>query len=233
MVVDSYLKINKDEPSAAMLKASCYVPNAEYINRAKMGFKTDGIPRLEPIFTEVGNQVWLPRGLVNKYLAMDSIKIVDNTVKGKEVDFKSKIVLREKPENQIAFGDAFIKAVKEAYGASAQAGWGFGKTIVALDLINKLSRTTIVVVHKTFLVDQWIERIKECYNIDESDIGMVAGDIVNWNGKKIVIALVQSLLAKDMPESFYDYFGTFVLDEEHRFGAPTFRQIIGRFRAIS
>lgn len=230
LVVDSYLKIKDSHPLAEKLRQACFVANPEYINRAKMGYSTAGIKRLDPIYKHIGNEYWFPRGIVNRYVK-GRYKIIDKTVLGEEVDFRSKIKLRTSPENQEDFVRKFMWNVEHEYGAIGQAGCGFGKTICSLDIIAKLKRTTIIVVHKTFLVDQWAENVSKFYDIDPKDIGFVAGDVVDWQGKKIVIALVQSLLAKDMPESFYDSFGTFAIDECHRFGAPTFREIIGRFKA--
>jgi len=104
-------------------------------------------------------------------------------------------------------------------------------TVVCLKVIASLQKTALVIVHKTFLVNQWIERIQEFYNIEDKDIGILSGDDIDWADKKISVALVQTLLAKDLPKEFYNYYGTICVDEEHRFGAGTFRTVIWRFPA--
>ena len=50
---------------------------------------------------------------------------------------------------------------------------GYGKTIIALYLISKLKKKTLIIVHKSFLVNQWIERIQQF--LPEARIGIIQG----------------------------------------------------------
>lgn len=105
------------------------------------------------------------------------------------------------------------------------------KTVCSLKLIADIGRTAIVIVHKSFLMNQWVERIKEYFDIGEDEIGIVRQDRCQYEGRKIVVAMAQSLLSRNYPTEFYHYFGTLVVDEVHRFAAPTFRQTIVMFPA--
>lgn len=232
MRIDSWLKIGKDDGySFDLLKSRLEVPNPEYLSRQRMGFNTNGVARFDPLYREVGNELWIPRALVHKY---GNNNVEDNTVLGSSVDFKSKIVLgptETRTENQKSFVDSLEDALRRKGGAIGQAAPGFGKTVCALEVIARLGRTTAVLVHKSFLMNQWIERIHDCFDISDDDIGFVQQDRCEYEGKKIVMIMVQSLLAREYPKSLYEYFGTVVVDEVHRFGAVEFRKAITKFPA--
>ena len=83
----------------------------------------------------------------------------------------------------------------------------------------------------SFLMNQWIERIKQCFDIEDSEIGFVQQDRCEYVGKKIVLIMVQSLLARDYPKSLFTSFGTICFDEVHRFGAVEFRKAVTMFPA--
>ena len=38
---------------------------------------------------------------------------------------------------------------------------GAGKTVMGLNIISKLKKKTLIIVHKEFLLRQWIERIEQ------------------------------------------------------------------------
>lgn len=186
----------------------------------------------DPLYKEVGNQLWIPRALVHNYKFYN---IEDNTQLGdREVDFNSKIKLGPNEYTALNQGK-FIKEMEEAltgsYGAIGQAPAGSGKTVMALELISRFKRPAAILVHKEFLMNQWADRIMSFYNISRDDIGFVQQDVCDFQGKKIVIIMIQSLLARDYPKSMFDYFGTLCIDECHRVAALEFRKAIVMFPA--
>ncbi len=189
--------------------------------------------RFDAIYKEVGNELWVPRGLVENYGKGENVE--DNTTLGdREIDFKSKIKLGPNEfstADQTAFVDTFTKALLNGYGSLGQAHPGYGKTNCALEVIARLKRPTAVIVHKEFLMNQWAERITQFYGINESDIGYVQQDVCDFQGKKIVMIMLQSILAREYSQSLFDYFGTVCIDEVHRIAAQEFRKAIVMFPA--
>jgi len=96
---------------------------------------------------------------------------------------------------------------------------GFGKTILALYLIHLLKKKTIVIVHKEFLLEQWIERIHEF--LPTATIGRIQGDTVDIN-KDIVIGMLQSISMKQYPKEVFQDFGFTIIDETHHIAAEVF-----------
>lgn len=100
---------------------------------------------------------------------------------------------------------------------------GFGKTTVALALSAHLKVRTMVVVHKEFLGNQWIDKIKEF--CPGASIGRVQGDVFDIE-KDFVIALIQTLSQREFPLNALDSVGLLIVDEAHHIGAPAFSQFM-------
>lgn len=96
---------------------------------------------------------------------------------------------------------------------------GFGKTILALHLIHLIGLKTIVIVHKEFLLEQWIERIREF--LPTATIGRIQGDTIDIN-KDIVIGMLQSISMKTYPKEIFQDFGFTIIDETHHIIAEVF-----------
>jgi superfamily II DNA or RNA helicase len=96
---------------------------------------------------------------------------------------------------------------------------GFGKTILALHLIHLLKRKTLVIVHKEFLLEQWVERIREF--LPTATIGRIQGEVMDTD-KDIVIGMLQSLSMKTYPVEMFRTFGFTIIDETHHIAAEVF-----------
>ena len=118
---------------------------------------------------------------------------------------------------------------KEATGGILQAAPGFGKTVCALNIINRIRRPAIVLVHKGFLLRQWEDRIQKF--LPDAKIGVVQQDRCDFEGKHIVLAMVESLVARRYDEALYKSFGVVLTDEIHRISAPTWSAIPPMFNA--
>ena len=97
---------------------------------------------------------------------------------------------------------------------------GFGKTSISLYILCRLKKKALVIVHKEFLMNQWIERIQQF--IPNAKIGKIQGQIIDIEGKDIVIGMLQSLSMKDYPASLFDSFGLTIIDEVHHISSEVF-----------
>ena len=69
---------------------------------------------------------------------------------------------------------------------------------------SQLKLKTLVVVHKSFLLDQWIKSINL---FTDAKTGTIRGNIIDTENKDIVIGMIQSLSMKDYDESVFKDFG--------------------------
>lgn len=107
-------------------------------------------------------------------------------------------------------------------------GCGKGKTILGLWYAAQLGRKTIVVVDRDFLVEQWIQRIKQSFWLPRSRVARIQGNhkVVDAD---ITVASVQTLIRRDLPDEFFEQFGLVIADECHIMAAPSFADVIPRF----
>jgi len=181
-------------------------------------------PRVIQSFEEDNVHLMLPRGLKDKVCEFFnsngvSFKIEDkryfNTIETKKVQFK----LRPEQEdaiNQINKNDFCI----------CVAPPGFGKTLLGAKMFELRACSTLIIVNKNMLLNQWIDRFVDYFSYDKKDIGYLGKSKNKLNGN-IDVATMQSL--KNNPEYIHDY-SFVIVDECHHIPAVTFEQIIKNFR---
>ena len=93
-------------------------------------------------------------------------------------------------------------------------------TVMALNIISRLKKKTLILVHKEFLMNQWIERIAEF--IPSARVGKIQGPVFEVEGRDIVIGMIQTIYSRDFENGVFDSFGLTVIDEVHRIGSREF-----------
>ena len=96
-------------------------------------------------------------------------------------------------------------------------------TTCALALSSQLKVRTMIVVHKEFLANQWVDKIKEF--CPSATIGRVQGDTFDVE-KDFVIAMIQTMCMREFDKKAFDSIGLLVVDEAHHIGAPAFSQFM-------
>ena len=84
-------------------------------------------------------------------------------------------------------------------------------TVIGLNIISQLKKKALIIVHKEFLLNQWIERIKMF--LPDAQIGRIQAKTFDIVGKDIVIAMLQSLSMKKFEDDAFSSFGTAITDE--------------------
>jgi superfamily II DNA or RNA helicase len=121
----------------------------------------------------------------------------------------------------------FIEVVTKPHDKGLCFGGGllelpcaWGKTSGSLYILSQLKKKTLVIVHKEFLLNQWIERIQQF--LPKARVGRIQGQIIDIEDKDIVIGMLQSLSMKEYPQSVFDSFGFTIIDEVHHISSQTF-----------
>ena len=121
--------------------------------------------------------------------------------------------------------DTVIPKIKNQEGGTISLPPGRGKTVIACNIISKLKTKTLVIVHKTFLLNQWKNRIE--FFLPNSKVGIIQGKTIDVDDKDIVIGMLQTLSLKDdYPDDVFDDFGCIIFDECHHLSAEKFSQIL-------
>jgi superfamily II DNA or RNA helicase len=102
-------------------------------------------------------------------------------------------------------------------------------TVMGLKIISLLKKKTLIIVHKEFLMNQWIERIGEF--LPTATVGKIQGQVFDVKGNDIVIGMVQTLYDKEYPADAFSCFGLTIIDEVHRIGSEQFSRTL--FKTIT
>lgn len=172
------------------------------------------------LFSESSSKIYLPKyyGL-KKFGAPQTNKIKE----GDEIHLPFKGQLRTEQQPAVhATLNACLDPLKG--GGILNVFCGGGKTTMSLNILAELGRKTMIIVHKDFLLNQWLERIKQF--LPSARVGLIKAKTVDIQNKDIVIASLQSLSMKDYPENTFDSFGTLIVDEVHHTSAEVFSQAL-------
>ncbi len=166
-----------------------------------------------PIYLENDNKLYVPKHYGFEHFGEpDQIKIT----KGDSINLTFKGTMKE---TQVPIINAYIESTTDkegclttkSNGGLISVPCGVGKTACAINLISLLGRKALVVVHKEFLLNQWIGEIKNF--LPGARIGTIQGQKIDIENKDIVIGMLQSLSMKDYPDDLFDSFGTVAIDE--------------------
>jgi len=202
-IVKKYMSVEEQEFLRNDLTVKPFVPKNSLVK-----------PPSFRVYRESKNKFYLPKfyGLEN-YGEPDVVK----KNKGKEISLKFKGELREKQKPVV---EKFLKNIETRKSGLLALHTGFGKTCLALYLISILKMKTIVIVHKEFLLRQWIERIEQF--LPDAKVGRIQASKMDVEDKDIVICMLQSLSMKDYPSEIFSDFGFAIYDEVHHLGAEVF-----------
>jgi superfamily II DNA or RNA helicase len=143
---------------------------------------------------------------------------------GDDIDLEFNGALRDYQEPVVK---KFISVVTKPHDNGLRFGGGllelpcaWGKTSGSLYILSQLKKKTLVIVHKEFLLNQWVERIQQF--LPKARVGRIQGQIIDIDDKDIVIGMLQSLSMKEYPSSVFDSFGFTIIDEVHHISSQTF-----------
>jgi len=172
--------------------------------------------KLFPAYRESSNKMYVPHYYgIEHFGKPKEYKISE----GLDINLEFNGVLRDYQEpvvnkfidhcNHVKFGGGLL----ELYCA-------WGKTSGSLYILSKLKKKTLVIVHKEFLMNQWIERIQQF--LPKARIGKIQGQIIDVDDKDIVLCMLQSLISKDYEQNLFDQFGLTIIDEVHHISSQSF-----------
>jgi superfamily II DNA or RNA helicase len=170
-----------------------------------------------PIYREVPNKFYLPRHFgIALYGEPKEVKIQP----GVDITLEFNGQLRDYQEHVVKVYMKSALRSGNGGGGLLEIPCGRGKTVIALKIIASLKKKTLVIVHKSFLLNQWIERIEQF--LPGAKVGRIQGQIIDIEDKDIVIGMLQSLSMKDYPDETFSSFGLSIVDECHHISSEVF-----------
>ena len=216
--------INLSKSLISKLKSFASFENPQIktlLNLRKPLFNT---PKYIKSFDEDENYLILPRGLKERITDFFNENAVSFSFIDKRTFQKietKKVMFTLRPEQNDA-----IKEIKKTDFSICVAPPGFGKTLLGAKIFEIRACSTIIVVNKNMLLNQWIERFVDYFGYSKKDIGYLGKSDNKLNGQ-IDVATMQSL--KNNPDVINNY-SFVIVDECHHIPAITFEQIVKIFK---
>jgi superfamily II DNA or RNA helicase len=107
---------------------------------------------------------------------------------------------------------------------------GVGKTVIGTYLVASRACSTLILVHRRPLLDQWLAQLALFLGIDRKDIGQVAGAKRTPTGR-VDVAMIQSLVRKDSVSDLVAGYGQVIVDECHHLAAVQFERVLREVKA--
>ncbi len=218
--------------------------NAEFYKNQAIGRSTQEIPRFISCSEEEDNYISIPRGCYEKLYDMleyakIQAEIQDERQLGKSIQVSFKGTLypeqREAAEQLLKYDQGVLSAAT-----------AFGKTAVGSWLVAERRVNTLVLVHNTEIMKNWVEDFEKFLCVDESlpeyrtptgrikkrksVIGRKTSAHDSMNGI-LDVAMISSLGRKDEINEIVKQYGMVIMDECHHAAAQVAQEVLNEVNA--
>lgn len=221
-------KAQLPQPLANRLIRLAAFQNPEFYRAQAMRISVWDKPRVIGCAENYPGHIALPRGCLDaarELLDQNGIRcdFRDERFEGRPIDVSFTGTLR--PDQEAA-----VTAMLPHDTGVLCAPTAFGKTVTAAALIARRRVNTVVLVHRTELLEQWQERLQSFLGVGKGVIGTIGGGKSRPTGI-IDIAVMQSLSRRGEVDLLVENYGHVIIDECHHMGALSFEAILKRVKA--
>lgn len=202
--------------------------NPEFYQRQALRRPIAGTPRIIYLAEDTEHHVALPRGCT-----AELAKLAHDAGIPLAIDDKRHLGAPLSVSFQGALTDIQTRALSTLSAEDTGvlvAPPGAGKTVIAIALIAKRARNTLVLVHRRPLLDQWRSQLGLFLGMGQEEIGEISGTRKRANGR-LDVAMLQSLLHDKGVDDLVAQYGHVIVDECHHIPAVTFDRVISEATA--
>ncbi len=202
--------------------------NPEFYKKQAMRLSTALTPRVISCAVDFPEHIGLPRGcacdLEELLRSCDvELEIEDKRYRGECLDVQFNGTLTPIQE------DAAQALLSHDMGIFV-APPGTGKTVVGAYLVARRRCSTLVLVHRTQLLEQWRAQLAAFLDLDPKEVGQVGGGKRKPNGH-LDVAMIQSLVRRDEVDDIVTGYGQVIVDECHHVSAVSFERVLREVKA--
>lgn len=212
----------------SQLKRLAAFQNPEFYKKQKMRLSTALTPRVIACAEELPRFLALPRGctadveqLLNEYGARLVIEDQRSDGKALEVNFGGRLTaIQEQAARALLSKDTGVFVGPP----------GIGKTVLGTWLVAQRARSTLILVHRKPLLEQWVAQLAMFLDIKENEVGQIGGGKRKPNGR-LDVAMIQSLVRKEKVDDLVAGYGHIIVDECHHIPAVSFERVLSEAKA--
>jgi superfamily II DNA or RNA helicase len=221
-------KAGLSPPHLNKIKRLAAFQNPEFYKKQSLRLSTAMTPRVIACAEELGQHIALPRGCLGDLEELFQahgveLQVEDQRQEGEalQVEFKGELtaVQQEAAEALLRHDIGLLIAPP-----------GVGKTVLGTYLVAKRARSTLVLVHRHPLLDQWVAQLSMFLGLDEKEIGQIGGGKRKPNGR-LDVAMIQSLVRQGRVEDLIETYGHVIVDECHHVPAVSFERVLSEVKA--
>ncbi len=202
--------------------------NPEFYKKQSMRLSTATTPRVISCATELPQHVLIPRAcqIVLEELLRDhgvQLDITDERVVGAPlaVHFQGKLTpLQEQAARALLAHEIGVLVAPP----------GVGKTVIGTYLVATRACSTLILVHRRPLLEQWLAQLAIFLGIDRKEIGQIGGTKKTPTGR-LDVAMIQSLVHKGSVADVVAGYGHVIVDECHHLPAFSFERVLAEAKA--
>ena len=216
-------------PLINQIKRLAAFQNPEFYKRQAVRLSTTRIPRIISCFDEHPQHVGLPRGCVDELKELLSKHGIDLSVNDKRNDGSELDLVFHGELTPIQ--DQVVRTMIEHDIGVFVAPPGSGKTVVGANLVSRRKRNTLVLVHRTQLLEQWKSQLSIFLDLKPNQVGQIGGGKRKPNGS-LDVATFQSLdRGEDGVDDSVATYGHVIVDECHHVSSVSFERVMREVRA--
>ena len=207
----------------ASLKRLATLANPVFFEQQRLRFGTWNIPRFLFCGEIYPERLVLPRGTITEVESLirkagGKLEIDDRRPESTSTELSFRGTLT--PEQQTA-----VDAIVCHDDGILQAPPGAGKTVMACAVIAARGVSTLVLVHRKPLLEQWRSRVGEFLGLDKKQIGNLTAQGVSGE-PNMVLGMIQTLAKSPNPAALLAPFTQVVIDECHHVPAASFEAVM-------
>lgn len=221
-------KAGLSSPLLAELKRLAAFQNPEFYKKQKMRMSTALTPRVIACAEDLPLFVALPRGCMpgaTHALAEHGVKLLIDDQRHDGAPFEANF------NGELTNVQTEAARLLLAHDIGVFVGPpGIGKTVLGTYLIAERARSTLILVHRKPLLEQWIAQLAMFLGLAEKEVGQIGGGKRKPNGR-LDVAMIQSLVRKDKVDDFVADYGHVIVDECHHLPAVSFERVLSEVKA--
>ena len=221
-------KVGLSSPQLNQIKRLAAFQNPEFYKKQRLRLSTALTPRVIACAEDLADYVALPRGCRDDLEtllrgAKSTLALDDQRQAGEPLDlrFQGKLTpVQEQATQALLAHDAGVFVAPP----------GVGKTVVGTYLVAVRARSTLILVHRQPLLDQWVAQLGMFLGLDPKAIGQIGAGKRRPTGR-LDVAMLQSLVRDGRVDDVVAGYGHVIVDECHHVPAVSFERILSEVKA--